>query len=81
MSPEEDHERELEDEGDEAEEGHLVPVARAELAHLNHTATDVTRKEKVICLTVRHRNRVKTWKVPQVSIRIAHPENLLKYFN
>ena len=49
-----------------------MPLEGSELAVVDHAATNVPREEEVIGLAIGHRNGIKTWKVPKITIRIPH---------
>jgi hypothetical protein len=56
MTPQADHESELEDHGYNAEEGKLVPLMGLEFTETDHATTNVTREKEIISLAIRNSN-------------------------
>lgn len=59
----------------------FFPAIGMELTNLDDTATYMPRKEEIVSFAIRNCNGIETGKVPEISVRVTHPENLLKYFN
>jgi hypothetical protein len=77
VTAEGDHQAGLHSTSYDTEKGHFSPADGGKFAEVYHAATNVTREEEVIGLSIRNCYRVKPREVPKVSIRIPDRENAL----